>query len=178
MRKLILQESEKSEIRKMYGLINEDEFKSPEQNKEFMDWVDTITISAFVAPNPYKSGILKLGVKMSPYISSNDSFYQNAANIIEQLNIVTEDGKVVYQQINVGTMLFNQDDENKEILNDGIVFYYPNDEYSEAVKSIKNHTNTNKINQFIVTVTPKPSDNVSIKRINIFKTKPATLIVQ
>jgi len=60
MGKFILQESEKEQIRRMYGLVNE-QTKSPEDNQEFLDWVKNATVMPFIAPNPYSNGDLKLG---------------------------------------------------------------------------------------------------------------------
>jgi hypothetical protein len=176
MGKFILQESEKEQIRKMYGLVNEQ--TSAEFNDKFMSWLDTITISSFVAPNPYKNGPIKMGVKMTPYKQEDDGKYQTAKDLIEQLNVVTADGKSVYQQISNGTMLFNADNESKEVIGDSVVYYFQYDENSELVNNIKKYTNMNKTTKFIVTVTPRPTNNIKLDKLVLFRTKPSILIVQ
>lgn len=176
MGKFILQESEKEQIRKMYGLINEQ--VSPENSDEFMSWLETITISAFVAPNPYKNGPIKLGAKMTPYKEEDDGKYQTAKDLIEQLNVVTADGKSVYQQISGETTLFNADNEYKEIIGDSVVYYFLYDKDSEVVNNLQKYTNRNKMANFIVTVTPRPTDNIKLNKLVLFRTKPSILIVQ
>jgi hypothetical protein len=175
MGKFILQESEKEQIRQMYGLVNEQ--STPETNDEFMKWLETITISAFVAPNPYKNGPIKLGAKMTPYKKEDDAKYQVAKNLIEQLNVVTSDGKSVYQQVSGETMLFNGDNEYKEIIGDSIVYYFLYEDGSEVVKNLEKYTNRNKTTNFIVTVTPRPTDNIKLDKLVLFRSKPTTLIV-
>jgi len=176
MGKFLIQESEKKEIRRMYGLVNEQ--TSAEFNDEFMTWLETITISAFVTPNPYKNGPIKLGAKMTPYKQEDDGKYQTAKDLIEQLNVVTEDGKSVYLQNSGETMLFNADNESKEVIGDSVVYYFQYDENSEVVNNLKKYTNMNKTSKFIVTVTPRPTDNIKLDKLVLFRTKPSILIVQ
>jgi hypothetical protein len=177
MRKFILQESEKEQIRKMYGLVNEQ--VSPENNDEFMSWLETVTISAFAAPNPYKEGKIKLGAKITPYKKEDDAKYQVVKNLIQRLNVVTSDGKSVYQEISDETNLFNphNDNEYKEIIGDSVVYYFIYDENSELVKNLEKYTNRNKITNLIVTVTPRPTNNIKLNKLVLFISKPTTLIV-
>ena len=179
MGKFIISESEKDQIRKMYGLVNEQSVKTVEEDQEFMNWLETVVISAFVAPNPYNGGELKIGVKISPYVEEKSSYYEMAKNIIEQVNVVTIDGKSVYQDIGGEKIAQggNRSFGMKEVIGGDIVYYDVYGDNSELLNNIKQTSNSGKTNKFIVTVTPRLLSNLKIDRSNFFKTKPATLIV-
>ena len=90
MGKFILQESEKEQIRQMYGLVREQE-----ENQEFLDWVKTVVVTPFIAPNPYSNGDLKLGVQINSEDVNNKN-HKTVLNLIERLDITTENGKLIH----------------------------------------------------------------------------------
>ena len=186
MGKFILQESEKEQILRMYGLIGEQTL-STEDNQEFLDWVKNATVMPFISPNPYSNGDLKLGVQIKgndgESISSMDLKNPNQSqviNLMERLDITTEDGKVVY---NFGTdtgQLFNSSTfkANHEVIDNSYVVYSIVDENSDMIQKLKQFTKPGKINKFIVTVTPRLSSDILKTGSKLFRTKPSILIVQ
>jgi len=92
--------------------------------------------------------------------------------------VVTADGKSVYQQSSGETTLFNANNEYKEIIGDSVVYYFLYDKDSEVVNNLQKYTNRNKMANFIVTVTPRPTDNIKLNKLVLFRTKPSILIVQ
>jgi hypothetical protein len=184
--KLILQESEKKQIREMYGLVTE-QTKSPEDNQEFLDWVKNATVMPFIAPNPYSNGDLKLGVQ----IKSNDGKTLSAMdlknpnqsqviNLIERLDVTTEDGKLVYRFCTENCQLFNSSTfkANYDVIDNSYVVYSIVDENSDMIQKLKQYTKPGKINKFIVTVTPRLSSDLLKTGSKLFTTKPNVLIVQ
>ena len=186
MGKFILQESEKEQIRRMYGLVNE-QTKSPEDNQEFLDWAKNATVMPFIAPNPYSNGDLKLGVQIKSNdgetISSMDLRNPNQSqviNLIERLDITTEDGKLVYRFGTENGQLFNTSTfkANYEVIDNSYVVYSIVDENSDMIQKLKQFTKPGKINKFIVTVTPRLSSDLLKTGSKLFTTKPNILIVQ
>jgi len=185
MGKFILQESEKEQIRRMYGLVNE-QTQSPEDNQEFLDWAKNATVIPFIAPNPYSNGDLKLGVQIKSNdgetISSMDLRNPNQSqviNLIERLDITTEDGKLVYR---VGTdtgQLFNYSTfkANHEVIDNSYVVYSTVDENSDMIQKLKQFTKPGKVNKFIVSVTPRLSSDLLKTGSKLFTTKPNILMV-
>lgn len=185
MGKFILQESEKEQIRRMYGLVNE-QTKSPEDNQEFLDWAKNATVMPFIAPNPYSNGNLKLGVQIKSNdgetISSMDLRNPNQSqviNLIERLDITTEDGKLVYRFGTDTGQLFNYSTfkANHEVIDNSYVVYSIVDENSDMIQKLKQFTKPGKVNKFIVTVTPRLSSNLLKTGSKLFTTKPNILMV-
>ena len=186
MGKFILQESEKEQIRRMYGLVNE-QTKSPEDNQEFLDWAKNATVMPFIAPNPYSNGELKLGVQIKgndgKTISAMDLKNPNQSqviNLMERLDVTTEDGKLVYRFGTGGGELFNSSTfkANHEVIDNSYVVYSIIDENSDMIQKLKQFTKPGKINKFIVTVTPRLSSDLLKTGSKLFTTKPNVLIVQ
>ena len=186
MGKFILQESEKEQIRRMYGLVNE-QTQSPEDNQEFLDWAKNATVMPFIAPNPYSNGDLKLGVQIKgndgETISSMDLRNPNQSqviNLIERLDVTTEDGKLVYRFGTENGQLFNTSTfkANYEVIDNSYVVYSIVDENSDMIQKLKQFTKPGKINKFIVTVTPRLSSDLLKTGSKLFTTKPNVLIVQ
>ena len=185
MGKFILQESEKEQIRKMYGLINEQTLQ-PEENDKFLEWVKNATITPFIAPNPYSNGDLKLGVQIKgndgETISSMDLKNPNQSqviNLMERLDVTTEDGKLVYRFGTGGGELFNALTSKPiyEVIDNSYVVYSIVDENSNMIQKLKQFTKPGKINKFIVTVTPRLSSDLLKTGSKLFTTKPNILIV-
>ena len=184
--KLILQESEKKQIREMYGLVTE-QTQSPENNQEFLDWVKNATVMPFIAPNPYSNGDLILGVQISSNdgktISAMDLKNPNQSqviNLIERLDVTTEDGKLVYRFGTENGQLFNSSTfkANYDVIDNSYVVYSIVDENSDMIQKLKQYTKPGKINKFIVTVTPRLSSDLLKTGSKLFTTKPNILIVQ
>ena len=185
MGKFILQESEKEQIRRMYGLVNE-QTKSPEDNQEFLDWARNATVMPFIAPNPYSNGDLKLGVQIKSNdgetISSMDLRNPNQSqviNLIERLDITTEDGKLVYRFGTDTGQLFNSSTfkANHEVIDNSYVVYSIVDENSDMIQKLKQFTKPGKVNKFIVSVTPRLSSDLLKTGSKLFTTKPNILMV-
>lgn len=185
MGKFILQESEKEQIRRMYGLVNE-QTKSPEDNQEFLDWAKNATVMPFIAPNPYNNGDLKLGVQIKSNdgetISSMDLRNPNQSqviNLIERLDITTEDGKLVYRFGTDTGQLFNSSTfkANHEVIDNSYVVYSIVDENSDMIQKLKQFTKPGKVNKFIVSVTPRLSSDLLKTGSKLFTTKPNILMV-
>ena len=185
MGKFILQESEKEQIRKMYGLINEQTLQ-PEDNEEFLDWVKNATVMPFIAPNPYSNGDLKLGVQIKSNdgetISSMDLRNPNQSqviNLIERLDITTEDGKLVYRFGTDTGQLFNSSTfkANHEVIDNSYVVYSIVDENSDMIQKLKQFTKPGKVNKFVVSVTPRLSSDLLKTGSKLFTTKPNILMV-
>jgi hypothetical protein len=184
--KLILQESEKKQIREMYGLVTE-QTQSPEDNQEFLDWAKNATVMPFIAPNPYSNGDLKLGVQIrsndGKTISAMDLKNPNQSqviNLIERLDVTTEDGKLVYRFGTENGQLFNSSTfkANYDVIDNSYVVYSIVDENSDMIQKLKQYTKPGKINKFIVTVTPRLSSDLLKTGSKLFTTKPNILIVQ
>ena len=185
MGKFILEESEKEQIRKMYGLINEQTLQ-PEENDKFLEWVKNATITPFIAPNPYSNGDLKLGVQIKgndgETISSMDLKNPNQSqviNLMERLDVTTEDGKHVYSFGESTGELFNASTFKPiyEVIDNSYVVYSIVDENSDMIQKLKQFTKPGKINKFIVTVTPRLSSDLLKTGSKLFTTKPNILIV-
>ena len=185
MGKFILQESEKEQIRRMYGLVNE-QTKSPEDNQEFLDWAKNATVMPFIAPNPYSNGELKLGVQIKgndgKTISAMDLKNPNQSqviNLMERLDVTTEDGKLVYRFGTGGGELFNASTSKPiyEVIDNSYVVYSIVDENSDMIQKLKQFTKPGKINKFIVSVTPRLSSDLLKTGSKLFTTKPNILIV-
>jgi len=185
MGKFILQESEKEQIRRMYGLVNE-QTKSPEDNQEFLDWVKNATVMPFIAPNPYSNGDLKLGVQIKSNdgetISSMDLRNPNQSqviNLIEILDITTEDGKLVYSFGTDTGQLFDSSTfkANHAVIDNSYVVYSIVDENSDMIQKLKQFTKPGKVNKFIVSVTPRLSSDLLKTGSKLFTTKPNILMV-
>jgi hypothetical protein len=185
MGKFILQESEKEQIRRMYGLVNE-QTKSPEDNQEFLDWAKNATVMPFIAPNPYSNGDLKLGVQIKSNdgetISSMDLRNPNQSqviNLIERLDITTEDGKLVYSFGTDTGQLFDSSTfkANHAVIDNSYVVYSIVDENSDMIQKLKQFTKPGKVNKFIVSVTPRLSSDLLKTGSKLFTTKPNILMV-
>ena len=185
MGKFILQESEKEQIRRMYGLVNE-QTKSPEDNQEFLDWAKNATVMPFIAPNPYSNGDLKLGVQIKSNdgetISSMDLRNPNQSqviNLIERLDITTEDGKLVYSFGTDTGQLFDSSTfkTNHAVIDNSYVVYSIVDENSDMIQKLKQFTKPGKVNKFIVSVTPRLSSDLLKTGSKLFTTKPNILMV-
>ena len=185
MGKFILQESEKEQIRRMYGLIKE-QTMAPEENDKFLEWVKNATITPFIAPNPYSNGDLKLGVQIKgndgETISAMDLKNPNQSqviNLMERLDITTEDGKHVYSFGESTGELFNASTFKPiyEVIDNSYVVYSIVDENSNMIQKLKQFTKPGKINKFIVTVTPRLSSDLLKTGSKLFTTKPNILIV-
>ena len=185
MGKFILQESEKEQIRRMYGLIKE-QTMAPEENDKFLEWVKNATITPFIAPNPYSNGDLKLGVQIKgndgESISLMDLKNPNQSqviNLMERLDITTEDGKHVYSFGETTGELFNASTFKPiyEVIDNSYVVYSIVDENSNMIQKLKQFTKPGKINKFIVTVTPRLSSDLLKTGSKLFTTKPNILIV-
>ena len=185
MGKFILQESEKEQIRRMYGLIKE-QTMTPEDNDKFLEWVKNATITPFIAPNPYSNGDLKLGVQIKgndgESISLMDLKNPNQSqviNLMERLDITTEDGKHVYSFGESTGELFNASTFKPiyEVIDNSYVVYSIVDENSDMIQKLKQFTKPGKINKFIVTVTPRLSSDLLKTGSKLFTTKPNILIV-
>jgi len=179
MGKFILQESEKEQIRQMYGLV-----KEQEENQEFLDWVKTVVVTPFIAPNPYSNGDLKLGVQINSEDVNNKN-HKIVLNLIERLDITTENGKLIHtfktdEQDGSGASLFNYTTfkPNYKTIDNSYVVYSNLDENSEVIRKIKQNTVPGKMNKFIVTVTPRLSNDILKTGSKIFTTKPNVLVVQ
>ena len=186
MGKFILQESEKEQIRRMYGLIKE-QTMTPEDNDKFLEWVKNATITPFIAPNPYSNGDLKLGVQIKgndgESISLMDLKNPNQSqviNLMERLDITTEDGKHVYSFGETTGELFNASTFKPiyDVIDNSYVVYSRVDENSDMIQKLKKFTKPGKINIFIVTVTPRLSSDLLKTGSKLFTTKPNILIVQ
>lgn len=186
MGKFILQESEKEQIRRMYGLIKE-QTMTPEDNDKFLEWVKNATITPFIAPNPYSNGDLKLGVQIKgndgESISLMDLKNPNQSqviNLMERLDITTEDGKHVYSFGETTGELFNASTFKPiyDVIDNSYVVYSRVDENSDMIQKLKQFTKPGKINKFIVTVTPRLSSDLLKTGSKLFTTKPNILIVQ
>jgi hypothetical protein len=186
MGKFILQESEKEQIRRMYGLITE-QTMTPEDNDKFLEWVKNATITPFIAPNPYSNGDLKLGVQIKgndgESISLMDLKNPNQSqviNLMERLDITTEDGRHVYSFGETTGELFNASTFKPiyDVIDNSYVVYSRVDENSDMIQKLKQFTKPGKINKFIVTVTPRLSSDLLKTGSKLFTTKPNILIVQ
>ena len=190
MRKFVISESEKNKILGMYGLI-EEQTKLPEDDNKFLEWAKNATITPFIAPNPYSNGDMKLGVQIKSNdgetISSTDLRNPNQSqiiNLIERLDITTEDGKLVHSFNNLGgdgsgNSLFNYTTfkPTYKVIDNSYIVYSTVDENSEIIQKLKQFTKPGKINKFIVSVTPRLSNDLLKTGSKLFTTKPNVLIV-
>lgn len=190
MKKFVISESEKNKILGMYGLIKE-QTMTPEDNSKFLEWAKNATITPFIAPNPYSNGDLKLGVQIKgndgKSISSTDLKNPNQSqiiNLIERLDITTEDGKLVYsfntiEQDGSGSSLFNNTTFKPiyEVIDNSYVVYSRVDENSDMIQKLKQFTKPGKVNKFIVSVTPRLSSDLLKTGSKLFTTKPNILMV-
>lgn len=190
MRKFVISESEKNKILGMYGLI-EEQTMVPEDNTKFLEWAKNATITPFIAPNPYSNGDLKLGVQIKSNdgktISSTDLKNPNQSqiiNLIERLDITTEDGKLVHtfdtiEQDGSGSSLFNSTTfkPKYDVINNSYVVYSTIDENSDVIQKLKQFTKRGKVNKFIVSVTPRLSNDLLKTGSKLFTTKPNILMM-
>ena len=174
-----------SRIKEVMGLVTE-QTQSPEDNQEFLDWVKNATVMPFIAPNPYSNGNLKLGVQIKgndgETISSMDLRNPNQSqviNLIERLDVTTEDGKLVYRFGTDTGQLFNASTfkANYDVIDNSYVVYSIVDENSDMIQKLKQYTKPGKINKFIVTVTPRLSSDLLKTGSKLFATKPNVLMV-
>jgi hypothetical protein len=187
MKKFVISESEKNKILGMYGLIKE-QTMTPEDNSKFLEWAKNATITPFIAPNPYSNGDLKLGVQIKgndgKSISSTDLKNPNQSqviNLMERLDITTEDGKHVYSFYyrEYSGELFNASTFKPiyEVIDNSYVVYSLVDENSEMIQKLKQFTKPGKVNKFIVSVTPRLSNDLLKTGSKLFTTKPNILMV-
>ena len=106
-------------------------------------------------------------------------------NLIERLDITTEDGKLVYsfntiEQDGSGSSLFNNTTFKPiyEVIDNSYVVYSRVDENSDMIQKLKQFTKPGKVNKFIVSVTPRLSSDLLKTGSKLFTTKPNILIVQ
>lgn len=190
MKKFVISESEKNKILGMYGLIKE-QTMVPEDNSKFLEWAKNATITPFIAPNPYSNGDLKLGVQIKSNdgktISSTDLKNPNQSqiiNLIERLDITTEDGKLVHtfdtiEQDGSGSSLFNSTTfkPKYDVIDNSYVVYSTIDENSDVIQKLKQFTKRGKVNKFIVSVTPRLSNDLLKTGSKLFTTKPNILMM-
>ena len=172
-------------------IIQEQPSGTAETNDQFLEWVKNATVMPFIAPNPYKGGDLKLGVQIKgndgETISSMDLKNPNQSqviNLMERLDITTEDGKHVYsfntiEQDGSGSSLFNNTTFKPiyEVIDDSYVVYSIVDENSNMIQKLKQFIKPGKSNKFIVTVTPRLSNDLLKTGSKLFATKPNVLMV-
>ena len=185
MKKFVISESEKNKILGMYGLIKE-QTMTPEDNSKFLEWAKNATITPFIAPNPYSNGDLKLGVQIKgndgESISLMDLKNPNQSqviNLMERLDVTTEDGKLVYRFGTGGGELFNSSTfkANHAVIDNSYVVYSIVDENSDMIQKLKQFTKPGKVNKFIVSVTPRLSSDLLKTGSKLFTTKPNILMV-
>ena len=185
MKKFVISESEKNKILGMYGLIKE-QTMTPEDNNKFLEWAKNATITPFIAPNPYSNGDLKLGVQIKgndgESISLMDLKNPNQSqviNLMERLDITTEDGKHVYSFGESTGELFNASTFKPiyEVIDNSYVVYSRVDENSDMIQKLKQFTKPGKVNKFIVSVTPRLSSDLLKTGSKLFTTKPNILMV-
>ena len=155
-----------------------------------MDWVANSTVKPFIAPNPYDSGNLKMGVqishddgkKLSMY--DKNKFFDTVVNLIERMDVTTDDGKSIHTfrtdtQDGSGSSLFNYETfkPTYEIIDNNYVVYTVLPQESEFIQKLKKLSGSGKTNKYIVTVTPKLSDKLLKTGTKIFSTKPNVLMV-
>lgn len=189
--KKIVRLSESELVQVIKKVIFEQSLKTPEQDAEFLKWVKNATVTPFIAPNPYRGGDLKLGVqiksndgtKLSPLDLSNPN-QSKTINLIDRLDITTEDGKVVYSlgnkaQDGSGNSLFNSTTfrPRYEVIDNSYVVYSLVPEDSDLIQKLKQFIKPNKVNKFIVTVTPRLSNDLMKTGSKLFVTKPNILMV-
>ena len=94
-------------------------------------------------------------------------------NLMERLDITTEDGKHVYRFGTGGGELFNSSTfkANYEVIDNSYVVYSIVDENSNMIQRLKQFTKPGKINKFIVTVTPRLSSDLLKTGSKLFTTK-------
>ena len=99
------------------------------------------------------------------------------------MDIITDNGQTVHtfmtgEQDGSGSGLFNVSTfrPNYEIIDNDFVVYTVIDENSEVIQELKKFTN--KTNKFIVTVTPRLSNNLLKTGSKLFKTKSNILMVK
>jgi hypothetical protein len=177
-------------IQSIMGLLNEQSLSTPEDDTAFLDWAKNATIMPFIAPNPYDGGDLKLGVQITgndgKQLSVMDKSNPNQSkiiNLIERLDVTTEDGKLVHRfendgQDGSGDSLFGQTNfkPNYDVINNSYVVYANINQDSDFIQKLKQFTN--KTNKFIVTVTPRLSDDLLSTGSKLFTTKPNILMVK
>ena len=164
--------------------------KVPEDDQEFMDWVANSTVKPFIAPNPYDSGDLKLGVQISHNdgqklsMMDKNKFFSEIINLIERMDVTTENGKSVHtfqtlEQDGSGSGLFNHSTfrPKYEVIDNSYVVYSLIPQESEFIQKLKRFSGDNKANKFIVTVTPRLSTDILKTGSKIFTTKPNVLMV-
>ena len=185
MKKFVISESEKNKILGMHGLIKE-QTMTPEENDKFLEWAKNATITPFISPNPYSNGDLKLGVQIKSndgeQISPTDLKNPNQSqviNLIERLDITTEDGKLVYSFGTSAGQLFNSSTFKPiyEVIDNSYVVYSIVDENSDMIQKLKQFTKPGKVNKFIVSVTPRLSSDLLKTGSKLFTTKPNILMV-
>jgi hypothetical protein len=182
-----LTEEERKQIMEMHqnhGYKKIVQEQPAESNDQFLEWVKNATVSPFIAPNPYNGGDLKLGVKIESNdgkeISATDLRNPNQSmviNLIERLDVTTEDGKLVYSF--GGIQLFDSSTfkANYEVINNSYVVYSIVGENSDMIQKLKQFTKPGKTNKFIVTVTPRLSSDLLKTGSKLFATKPNVLMV-
>lgn len=182
--RIIISEEDRKHIRGLY----EQPTSTPEDNEPFLEWAENAEITPFIAPNPYSGGDLKLGVQIKSSTGEDLSKISQTANqktiinLIERMDIITENGQVVHtftteEQDGSGSGLFNFSTfkPTYEIIDNSFVVYTTISENSEVIQKLKQFTN--KTNKFIVTVTPRLSNDLLKTGSKLFKTKSNILMV-
>jgi len=150
--------------------------EQPEKDDVLLRWLENTTVMPYIAPNPYSGGVLKLGIQIKGndgntlelYDIKGNQKFSTLINLIERLDITTENGKSVY----------TTDKEFRgetEIINNSYVHYGLFGPDSDLMRNLDKFTN--KTNKFIVTVTPRLSDDLLKTGSKLFKTKPNILMV-
>jgi len=183
--RIIISEEDRKHIRGLY----EQPTSTPEDDTSFLEWANNAEITPFISPNPYSGGNLKLGVKISSSTGEDLSVLNQTKNqstiinLIERMDIITDNGQTVHtfmtgEQDGSGSGLFNVSTfrPNYEIIDNDFVVYTVIDENSEVIQELKKFTN--KTNKFIVTVTPRLSNNLLKTGSKLFKTKSNILMVK
>lgn len=168
-------EEERKQIRSLY----EQSLEPVEKDDELMSWLENATVSPYIAPNPYSNGDLKIGIQIKGndnkvldlYDIKGNKRFSILINLIERLDITTETGKNVYttQTEFKGEI---------EVIDNMYIQYGTFGQDSELIMKLKQFVNNGKGAKFIVTVTPRLSNDLLKTGSKLFTTKPNILVVQ
>jgi hypothetical protein len=149
--------------------------EQPENDDVLLRWLENTTVMPYIAPNPYTEGILKLGIQIKGndgntldlYDVKGNKKFSELINLIDRLDITTENGESVYTT--------NTEFRGElEIINNSYVQYGSFGPDSDLMRNLDKFTT--KTSKFIVTVTPRLSDDLLKTGSKLFKTKPNVLI--
>lgn len=149
--------------------------EQPEKDDVLLRWLENATAMPYIAPNPYTGGILKLGIQIKGndgntlelYDIRGNQKFSTLINLIERLDITTENGESVY----------TMDKEFRgevEIIDNSYVLYGLFGPDTDLMMNLDKFTN--KTSKFIVSVTPRLSNDLLKTGSKLFKTKPNILV--